>query len=109
MSDDQPAPDDGHVAFVCKCDRTACMFCDGGLFACARCGSFEGATTTQCPGEQMTADQVDAVYAGTLDYRDGAWAQACSRHTPAFWGTPEGQALSREYAEARTSRRGPTG
>lgn len=104
MSDDKQAPDDGHVAFVCKCEQAACMFCDGGLFACALCGSFEGATTTQCPGEQMTADQIDAVYAGTLDYRNGAWAEACSRHTPAFWSTLEGQVLMDEYAAARASR-----
>lgn len=65
----------------------SCMFCDGGLFACGRCGSFEGATTTHCPGRQMTADQHDAVYAGTLDFRrkadgSGWWVAVGSPHTP---------------------------
>lgn len=66
----------GHIAF--ECDPRShddggwtCQFCAGGLFACARCGSFEGATTTHCPGRMMTAKEHDAVYAGTLDYRAG--------------------------------------
>lgn len=103
---ESPADADGHVAFVCTCYRTGCMFCDGGLFACALCNSFEGATTTHCPGEKMTADQSDAVYAGKLDYRNGAWLEACSRHTPAFWGTPEGQALMEQYKQERENRGG---
>jgi hypothetical protein len=83
-----------HVAIVCT-DRecAGCMFCDGGLFGCSRCGSFEGATTTDCPGEAMTGEQSDAVYAGDLDYRDGAWVESCSRQSPAFWRTSDGLAL----------------
>lgn len=84
----------GHVAIdhspkTCTdyAEGRACMFCDGGLFACARCGSFEGATTTHCPGRKMTADQHDAVYAGTLDFRrkadgSGWWVAVGSPHTP---------------------------
>ena len=30
----------------------------------------------------MTAEQIDAVYAGTLDYRDGQWVIECSPHSP---------------------------
>lgn len=52
-----------------------CPFCDGGLFACRACGSAEGATTTHCPGQPMSAEQVDAVYAGWLDFRYGEWVQ----------------------------------
>ncbi|HET9144098.1 HD domain-containing protein [Actinophytocola sp.] len=68
-------------------DGRSCMFCDGGLFACERCNSFEGATTTHCPGERMTAEQHDAVYAGDLDYRrradgTGEWLPVGSPHTP---------------------------
>lgn len=44
------------------------MFCDGGLFACSVCSSFEGATTTECPGRQMTPEERDAVYAGDIDF-----------------------------------------
>ena len=64
----------GHVVYVCagRHDRP-CMFCDGGLFNCQVCDSFEGATTTHCPGKRMTIHQRDAVYAGGLDYQDGCW------------------------------------
>lgn len=74
----------GHVDYECERDHEdgTCMFCDGGLFACSRCGSFEGATTTHCPGVKMTADQHDAVYAGKLDFRSGQWVEAGSWHTP---------------------------
>lgn len=82
--------DSGHVDFVCPGDHDdgrTCMFCDGGLFACSLCNSFEGATTTHCPGRKMTADQHDAVYAGDLDFRrkadgSGWWVRAGSPHTP---------------------------
>jgi hypothetical protein len=66
----------GHVQYVCNgaCDgRPGCQFCDGGLFACTRCGAFEGATPDDCPGKTMTPEQSDQVYAGTLNYRDVAW------------------------------------
>lgn len=62
-----------HVDFECTCLRTGCQFCDGGLFACTVCGAFEGATPDECPGAAMTSEQFDAVYAGKLNYRDGAW------------------------------------
>jgi putative hydrolase of HD superfamily len=83
----------GHVERVCAkpCPTVEsgrqCMFCDGGLFDCVRCGSFEGATTTRCPGRSMTAEEVDAVYAGRLDFRckpdgSGWWVCVGSPHTP---------------------------
>ena len=78
---------DGHVALECDCGNTGCMFCDGGLFACTRCGSFEGATTTDCPGRQIHL--ADEVYAGRLDYRIingvGSWVAGPSSDTPALW------------------------
>jgi hypothetical protein len=68
------------VEHVCKkCPETCgCMFCDGGLFLCDVCGSFEGATTTECPGCRMTPRESDAVYAGRLDFIDGAWKPQAS-------------------------------
>lgn len=76
----------GHVAYVCDKDHEnggwTCQFCAGGLFACTRCDSFEGATTTHCPGARMTAEEHDAVYAGELDYRAGEWVKVGSPHTP---------------------------
>lgn len=71
-----------HEAY--DCDYMACMFCDGGLFACTVCGAFEGATPDDCPGRLMTADESDAVYAGQLNYRAGEWRKECCqimRHT----------------------------
>lgn len=72
-----------HTDYVCTTVHEdggwTCQFCAGGLSACAVCNSFEGATTDHCPGDRMTADQLDAVYAGTLNYRDGAWRAECCR------------------------------
>lgn len=77
----------GHVAYECPGEHEdggwTCMFCAGGLFSCTRCGSFEGGTTTHCPGEQMGANINDAVYAGQVDYREGEWVPVGSPHTPA--------------------------
>lgn len=84
--------DDGHVLLVHPrghhdgdLDSGAhCMFCEGGLSACTRCGAFEGAWPDQCPGVPMTPEQSDAVYAGELNYRDGAWrAETCRIRRPA--------------------------
>lgn len=79
----------GHIAFECDPtshddDGMSCMFCSGGLFACTRCGSFEGMTTTHCPGDDQAVkgDIGDAVYNGQLDYRAGEWVAAGSPHTP---------------------------
>lgn len=72
----------GHVPFKCQCERMSCQFCAGGLFACAVCDSFEGATTTHCPDEPMDRDKAEAVYAGKVDFRDGEWVEAGSPHTP---------------------------
>lgn len=71
-----------HVDFKCTCHKTGCMFCDGGLWACTKCGGFEGAMPTQCPNVDMTADQADAVYAGKLDFRHGEWVEKCSYFAP---------------------------
>lgn len=84
--------DDGHVLLVHPPGHhdgdldsgVHCMFCEGGLSACTVCGAFEGAWPDQCPGEPMTAYVSDSVYAGSLNYRDGAWrAEACQVRRPA--------------------------
>jgi hypothetical protein len=78
----------GHVQYVCSDEKKQsdshnyCQFCEGGLFACTRCGSFEGATTTHCPGERMSYEVADAVYAGHKDFRNGEWVIDGSPHTP---------------------------
>jgi hypothetical protein len=71
-----------HEAHDCKLER--CFICEGGLFECVVCHSFEGATTTHCPGRRLTQQEMDAVYEGSLNFRDGAWHQepsgSCSSH-----------------------------
>jgi hypothetical protein len=89
-SPSSPPPDPGgHVLYVCdgkKCaEQSTCMFCDGGLSNCTRCGAFEGAWPDSCPGERMTDEQSDDVYAGQLNFRDGAWreGECCQVMRPA--------------------------
>lgn len=50
-----------------------CIFCDGGLSACSVCRAFEGAWPDECPSKPMTTEQSNAVYAGYLNFRAGAW------------------------------------
>lgn len=70
-----------HVEYKCDGKHSmygSCSFCDGGLFMCSVCGCAEGATTTECPGVYLASQELDAVYAGALDYRDGKWINAPS-------------------------------
>lgn len=66
-----------HVQYVCTTQHEdggySCMFCGGGLFACSRCGAFEGATPSECPGIKMTTEQSDRVYDCIIDFRFGQW------------------------------------
>ncbi len=63
-----------HTQTACdgKHDQT-CMICDGGLFICAVCRLAEGSLTTQCCGRWVPALLEEAIYAGSFDFRDGAW------------------------------------
>lgn len=45
----------------------------GGLGVCKVCHCYEGSLATHCPGTPVSAAQQDLIYAGTLDYVDGAW------------------------------------
>lgn len=61
------------------CDSGACQWCEGGLEVCSQCDAFEGATPTECPKRRMAYDEADAVYAGELDFRQGAWQARTTR------------------------------
>lgn len=74
-----------HTWFDCKCNRSGCMFCDGGLGHCTVCDGFEGTLPSSCPGARMTQEQQDRIYAGTLDYRDGQWVNAPSGSVSSHW------------------------
>lgn len=54
-------------------DVLNCIVCTGALSMCKVCGGGEAALPTECPGNRMTAEQLDAVQAGTLDYKAGSW------------------------------------
>ncbi len=72
----------------CTCsDTTACrMICDGGLALCALCGHLEGSLTTDCPATQTYSTYGDLVYAGSIDYREGAWIEGVSSpYSPAHY------------------------
>jgi hypothetical protein len=72
----------------CTCmGSTYCkMICEGGLAICALCGHYEGSLTTDCPGIYTYANYGDPVYAGTIDFRNGAWIEGVSSpHTPAHY------------------------
>ena len=62
---------------------TGCHLCHGGLAVCKRCGGMEGGLPTHCPGERMTMEQGDAVYAGKQDWINGlGWVAGVSRYSP---------------------------
>lgn len=65
-----------HTQFICKCNRTYCQFCEGGLYACTVCGGFEGTLTTDCCGRMLTKDEEDKIYhQQILNFRDGQWRE----------------------------------
>jgi hypothetical protein len=88
-----------HTTYICEQshDGPGCMFCDGGLFLCSVCDSFEGATTSDCPATKMTQEQIDAVYAGTLNFRNGQWLRepsgSCSSHYEVVNGNAQLRAI----------------
>lgn len=59
-----------HKWFRCNPSTcNGCMFCHGGLGACRTCGGFEGSLPTDCPQYRCTAETLDKIYAGRVDYR----------------------------------------
>lgn len=65
-----------HQRAACKgnCGPYGCNLCN--LFVCAVCHGGEGSLATDCPGEPITIQQQDDVYAGKLDYREGrGWVE----------------------------------
>lgn len=67
-----------------------CMFCEGGVRGCTRCGAAEGTWPDMCPGDKMTREQSDAVYRGVLNYRDGEWCPGeCCQVMRPIWQREE--------------------
>ena len=68
-----------HIPVVHKnCERSFCPICDGGLFLCSVCGCAEGATTDDCPGKLIDQDDLDLIYDGKLNFRNGEWRKEAS-------------------------------
>ena len=88
-----------HIYAMCdSCDR-GCALCEGGLALCTVCGGLEGALTSECSGQRLTGEEGEAVYAGTLDYRQGVWMNASSIHSPVHY-----RAVQRQVDRDRTHR-----
>lgn len=68
-----PAPVSSHTLH--KCDSEDCPCCSGGLAWCAVCGGAEGSLPKECPGVTMSPEQLDAVYAGKLNFVNGMWVR----------------------------------
>lgn len=62
-----------HKLTRCDCGESHCPICAGGLAHCTSCGGAEGTLPTHCPQSLMSDETEAAVYAGSLDFIDGAW------------------------------------
>jgi hypothetical protein len=56
------------------CGPYGCNVCN--LFICSVCGGAEGSLASECPGVQLTTEQQDEIYAGTLDFKNGEWVRS---------------------------------
>lgn len=66
---------DGHS---CN-DMGECQLC--ALDVCKVCGLYEGALTTDCPGDHVSYDKSEEIYHHKLDYREGeGWVNKFSPH-----------------------------
>lgn len=60
---------------------------EDGLASCTVCGGGESSLPTDCPGRRMTADEMDAVSAGRIQFKSGKMGRVirerklCARHT----------------------------
>jgi hypothetical protein len=46
---------------------------EDGLWNCLVCGGAEGSLPRECPGICVDGDQLDLVYAGKMDFKNGQW------------------------------------
>lgn len=58
-----------HKWYHCGDDCEGCLFCEGGIAACTRCGGGEASLPTDCPGSKMGFVIESAITCGMLDYR----------------------------------------
>ncbi len=55
------------------CHEDECFICNGGLALCNVCGGAEASMPTDCPGRRLTADELDAIQDGTINFKDGSF------------------------------------
>lgn len=48
---------------------------EDGLVHCKKCNGAEGSLPTHCPGETMSGEDEELVFAGQLDFIDGNWVE----------------------------------
>jgi len=46
---------------------------EGGLAVCKVCNCYEGGLASECPGEPVSMDQQDRIYAREVDFVGGQW------------------------------------
>lgn len=61
---------------------------EDGLHHCKVCGGAEGSLTIHCPGTKLPAETDEAVYAGLIEYVDGAWVPGAHQRMTAL-GIPQ--------------------
>lgn len=59
-----------------------------GIEGCNTCGGAEGDMPTHCPGSRMPLGRAEEVYAGRIDFLDGAWRPTVPRKQGAGPGIP---------------------
>lgn len=75
-----------HIFVVHKdCQIDYCMICEGGLALCEICGGLEGGLPSECPGEPMSTETQEKVYAGELDFVGEEWVTKASPNSPAYY------------------------
>jgi len=61
-----------HILYETKDKDCPRNICDSNrevvLSLCKVCGGAEGAMPTNCPGRKITSDELDAIYAGNLNF-----------------------------------------
>ncbi len=62
-----------------------CLICDGGLAVCAVCRGVEGSLTTDCCGERLEGEALDAIYRGFSNFVGGIWVCGPSTNSPAYY------------------------
>lgn len=63
----------GHIEEKCTDDdcNGSCPVCC--LFVCAVCGCYEGSLATECPGERVSFERQEEIYARQIDFIGGQW------------------------------------